>query len=811
MRCLFCGNKLGYLRKLAGKQFCSDECEKAHAQQQDAVALARLMEVRFAEPEPVEEPAIPEAAGAAGVEPEPQAEPAPQPAGFLREWLAGCGMSAATPLLEVSVAESTAWQETALRLPGAAGRGAVPPRALAPDTVAVAAGPLAPGIRFFGGEVQLLPPAYALATEIALAASQALRIPAPGRLRTAGLFELTGEASAGRAAAVREPGETPRGFSSAGLAIRFSWNGRRKPVAFEVPPPASEAVSQPSRSGVRTRIPGSGRRLVLPESPRITAAPVAAPSGNGSRSSESPSRTRRKPVLELGHHLPAPDLSGASFVPPGIAARDSAARSAKPAGTPRFPVAHRILDLAGGASRSPAPALRIAPPAGALETLAKPRPSALVNTPSRVRGFTPAAGLLRRSLPGRSVPAGFNGTMPVALRARAADHPVAYLARPWLRFSPPAPCRPDRPVALAAVAGLAQAGPVRSRPRAPCGSAAAPFAEISALDFTTEPEPAGGLGAIEPERSAPGAFPPTGESAKRGARIAPQISKTRGPLVLPAKVLEIDSRPPGEPEQTPGEPEIQVFTPPPRRGAFSFVAIRWKRLPGLARKTVLAVSALAVLVLVIPRFEAPDASPVASLQAAVSKRASLEIEDDFRAGLSRWKGGRDWARDWQYDLAGFLRPGRQLALLTESLPLSDYRLEFLAQIEHKAITWVFRAADLKNYYCYKIVILKPGPLPTAGIVRYAVVDGRQSDRTQLPLPLNIRNDTIYQVRTDVRGNQFTTYVNGQLMDTWTHTRFPTGGVGFLCERGESVRLRWVRLTDRDDVIGKLCSYVSGKN
>ncbi len=46
---------------------------------------------------------------------------------------------------------------------------------------------------------------------------------------------------------------------------------------------------------------------------------------------------------------------------------------------------------------------------------------------------------------------------------------------------------------------------------------------------------------------------------------------------------------------------------------------------------------------------------------------------------------------------GFIHPG-QLALYRPSVPLSDYRFEFMAQIENKSVDWVVRAKDADNYY-----------------------------------------------------------------------------------------------------------------
>lgn len=229
--------------------------------------------------------------------------------------------------------------------------------------------------------------------------------------------------------------------------------------------------------------------------------------------------------------------------------------------------------------------------------------------------------------------------------------------------------------------------------------------------------------------------------------------------------------------------------------------------PGI-RRLLLPVSGLCVSALAAGWFLQPARSLAGRLQDAIESRAAVELEDDFRSGLSRWvdEGGM---KGWEYDPAGFLRPGRRLALFRDSLHLTDYRLEFLAQVEQKGLQWVFRATGPGNHYGSGIVILKPGPLPVAAILRSVVIDGKEVARARLPLPQTIRPDTMYRVSVHVRGSQFTTFVNGQLVDTWSDTRLPSGGVGFLCENDGRARLRWVRVVDRDDWLGRLCSYVSG--
>jgi hypothetical protein len=147
-------------------------------------------------------------------------------------------------------------------------------------------------------------------------------------------------------------------------------------------------------------------------------------------------------------------------------------------------------------------------------------------------------------------------------------------------------------------------------------------------------------------------------------------------------------------------------------------------------------------------------------------------------------------------------------LYTPSLELQNYRLEFLAQVVKKGISFVFRATDDRNYYVTRLVVTKSGSLPAASIIRYSVVDGKTGQITQLPLPLAIREDTIYRILQTVEGDQFATYVNGQLVDSWSDGRLDTGGVGFFADKGEISRLRWFQILDRDDFVGWLCSQVS---
>ena len=97
-------------------------------------------------------------------------------------------------------------------------------------------------------------------------------------------------------------------------------------------------------------------------------------------------------------------------------------------------------------------------------------------------------------------------------------------------------------------------------------------------------------------------------------------------------------------------------------------------------------------------------------------------------------GEQGWVTEWASDQAGSRR-GRQITLYRPSAQLSDYKMQFTGQIEKKALSWVFRAADTKNYYGMKIEMDKPG---TVRFTRFAVVQGRESSVSGRPLPIQVR-------------------------------------------------------------------------
>jgi hypothetical protein len=197
----------------------------------------------------------------------------------------------------------------------------------------------------------------------------------------------------------------------------------------------------------------------------------------------------------------------------------------------------------------------------------------------------------------------------------------------------------------------------------------------------------------------------------------------------------------------------------------------------------------------------------ANVKQNIGNRAAVNLTDDFRSGLGSWQGDGEWAKSWNYTQSSFIEPG-QLAVFTPTMSMTDYSLEFLAQIDKHSVNWVFRASDTKNYQAMRLMITKPGPLPSVALVRYTVVDGKEGPKTTLPLPLQIRGDTVYRVRMEVRGDEFVTFIQDQMADHFSDDRLPRGGVGFFSPKGDKAYLRWVDVSYQYDFLGRLCAMLS---
>ncbi len=195
----------------------------------------------------------------------------------------------------------------------------------------------------------------------------------------------------------------------------------------------------------------------------------------------------------------------------------------------------------------------------------------------------------------------------------------------------------------------------------------------------------------------------------------------------------------------------------------------------------------------------PIAAAVREVSQPVRQRAAFFITDDFSAGLENWTGGGSW----KVDPAGWLAVSRGLALNTETAELTDYRYDFDAKIQNKAVGWVVRAPDTMNYYGLKLQQGGSASQPTYSLVRHAMVEGVKSSVSQpIEVPAHLaKADDFNRISVRVVGDQITTLVNGWGVDFWRDDRLPQGGVGLLADAGESALVRRISVTGNDDTWG----------
>lgn len=281
---------------------------------------------------------------------------------------------------------------------------------------------------------------------------------------------------------------------------------------------------------------------------------------------------------------------------------------------------------------------------------------------------------------------------------------------------------------------------------------------------------------------------------------------------------------PADPEAGPEEDGAIPHTPRETAASWHWLRAAWRGAPRDLKLVGLLLPVLLVVAvsgsISIPKVPMRQIAPqslgqvqgevhkvVANLDQSISSRAGVVFSDDFRMGLDEWESRSNLTRTWSYDAAGFVRPG-PLAVFRPTVDLTDYRFEFLGEIDQKALGWAFRAKDLNNYYAMKFVVVKPGPLPLVHMIHYAVINGKEGPHVDRPLPLTARADTLYRIQVDVHGSDFTVLAQGQIVDFWSDNRLERGGVGFFCNRGERARLRWVEVSHQYDTLGRLCAYLA---
>ena len=196
-----------------------------------------------------------------------------------------------------------------------------------------------------------------------------------------------------------------------------------------------------------------------------------------------------------------------------------------------------------------------------------------------------------------------------------------------------------------------------------------------------------------------------------------------------------------------------------------------------------------------------------SAHQAVLDRAAVAFREDFRTGLDDWMNRGGARPAWTSDAAGFVHPST-LALYRPSLGLTDYQMQFVGTIDKKALSWVVRAADFNNYYAIRLAVLKPGPVPAVGVIRYAVIDGKIQNQVTTPLLLSARSDTVYRVSLDVQGDHYALSVQDQPVDSWSEPKLSQGGVGFFSDQDAASRVTAMEVKGQYDMLGRLCAFLA---
>jgi hypothetical protein len=232
--------------------------------------------------------------------------------------------------------------------------------------------------------------------------------------------------------------------------------------------------------------------------------------------------------------------------------------------------------------------------------------------------------------------------------------------------------------------------------------------------------------------------------------------------------------------------------------------------PRTARKHIavvtvlLAVAAIAGAVALTPSRRS-NTDVWENLRLQVSKRAQVDLLDDFSAGLDAWKG--PGMETWSYDDNGFVHPGA-MALFGPTMNLANYDLDALVQVEAKGVGLVFRAVSQHTYQVARLETEGSGPMRSLAVSRYTMIAGQPSRTIMTRYPERFPSDTLYRVHLEVRDDNFSLYIQGKLMDSWTDSRLQWGGVGLFCSPGGRARVAWIRTSSHTDSLGRMCSLLA---
>lgn len=164
-------------------------------------------------------------------------------------------------------------------------------------------------------------------------------------------------------------------------------------------------------------------------------------------------------------------------------------------------------------------------------------------------------------------------------------------------------------------------------------------------------------------------------------------------------------------------------------------------------------------------------------------------------------GDNNWVAVVAADSAG-ARHDRKFDLYQPSKSWKNYRFEFTGQIGARALGWVVRAQDSRNYQAMKLSFDEDPSRSYTVLKRWTVVDGRESSYSEKRVPIAPQLATVYRVEMEVRGSTYDLSIQGKPVDLWTDNRLKGGAAGFMNERAETGRAVSAKILRLETDIGK---------
>jgi len=339
--------------------------------------------------------------------------------------------------------------------------------------------------------------------------------------------------------------------------------------------------------------------------------------------------------------------------------------------------------------------------------------------------------------------------------------------------APAAGARPDAAATNGAAQAAVQAAPVEAKPQPVLPKAGAvpakavpPVAKAAPVTTPAGPAPAKTASAASPEQDRTVAVrrvaepllepPPAEDPVRPQARPAmAAVSSPEANPTLPANSARLVN---------PSSDFTIEVTPPalavPEAGA-------WERVPWYAK------AALAMLVAAGGGYAWWNAQTEPA--PAPIKRKMDEVQP-LNMAPTEWTTVKAAGPE-------ALAAGRTLTLHKASMELTNYRVEFVGTVDHRALGWAVRVQNPGNYYAAKLRRNATGAARLS-LIRWRVTNGEAGPETVLPLEMRLPSNEQYTVKLDVRGDQIVTTLQGKVIDRWTDTTLTKGGFAYLNQSNE---------------------------